>query len=635
MSLQDLEKKIYNKDSQNPQNNQAGNFGFQSRPVQDAGAAARQSINPEEKIEGEFVEKRRKARLGRKIFLIAGISAALLFLASSAALYFLLKFKSSFREKDIVFSMEYPQGVTSGKEAEIKIKCGNFSKARLKDASVTLRYPDSFDLIGEEKETLAKDWNIGEIAQGESKTINIPVRIFAAEGSSHYIEGNFQYIPENFNSVFKKSESGKIKVDSLPIRLIMEAPKEIPSGRKIDYRIVCENLVNENFSNLILRINFSSGFVLESIVSEDEEKKIFEDEIVIENLEAYENKVYDIKGVLNGEIGYGQIIKAQAGFKDNGKFRIFDSSEAATLTGEQEIALAQTLKGSQGALSAGWGDIVAFKINVKNNTEIGLSGVKIFAQIEGEVVDFSSSGAQGGVISSGGMVMWDSSGIPEFAYFQSSQEKELFYSVKIKKGITIKNSSMKNFVISSTPGAEAIELKEKILGEKLEVRVRSKLVLNSLGFYYEDGKAQNSGPIPPKVGQTTTYILHWQLINWTNDAAGIKASAVLPPGVGWSNNIGATRGNLYFNNVTRTVFWEIDNIPANTGIISPIYDAAFQVSITPSESDAGKSVKILGRTAIIGTDSFTGENLSFETQEKTTELREDGNLNDDGYRVVY
>lgn len=635
MSLKDIEKKIYKQD-QNEDFGLSEGFGFQKKPISRDREQEREnaSRNLGERLESDFVQERKKAGARRKIFAIFSIAAGVLLLTSAFFLFYFLKQRSFYREKDIVFDLEYPQEVMAGKEEMIKIKIGNYSKTSLKDVNVSFRYPNYLSISGEISEALAKSWNFSEIFSGKSEIIEVPVRIFASEGSAHHIESEIQYTPQNFSSIFKKSREGKIEIGSLPIRIDLDAPSELVSGRKMEYQILYSNISDGNISGLILKIALPSDFSLEESILEGQEKNLEKGEALFGILEAGESKMHRISGRLSGESGQSKIIKIQAGFYEGKKFRTLSSAESSTIIKEPEILLIQ--EEARQRTSASWGDLLEFKIKVKNTSSAGLAGVKVYSKIEGSAVDFSSLRAQDGAASSGGAVFWDSSGIPEFAYFLPSQEKELSFSFKIKNSIAVKNSSMKNFIVSAAPFASAMELEEEAAGNKVEVKIKSKLILKTLGFHYEAGpQIKNYGPIPPKVGQITTYAIHWQLANWTNDVKNAKARAVLPAGIGWSNNIKISRGNLYFSDITRTITWDIGDISANTGIISPVCEAVFQVSAAPSQSDAGKAVTLLKETVVSGADDFTQESLQSSSPEKTTELREDEKLNSSDYRVVY
>jgi len=645
MSLNDLQKKIYKRGDENQDEDQSNdlNFGFKQKPIaenhQNAGKDEIKISELEEKLYSENISERiKKNKIKKKIFLWGGIAAAVLLAVSTAFLFYFLKNKAAFREKDIVFELEYPEEVVNGEQNDIVIKYGNYSRVNLKNVAISFQRASEIKIDGDNNSAFVKTWDLGVLVPGKGDSIKIPISVFGSEGSSYFIESTFQYVPENFNSIFKRSKSGKLKVGGSPVKIIISAPQNISSGRKIEYSVVCENLSKKDFSDLILHVDYPNGFSLETIkiagefdLSDTED--VNDGDILIKNLASGEKIEYVIAGSLTGDIGRGEIIKAMVGFKKGGEFYAYDKGESSTMIREPEILITQTVEKS--VENANTGDIIYFKIKAKNTSDAGLIGVEVGSKLEGNAIDFSSVKVENGIIKADNTILWNSSGILQFAYFLPSQEVELSFSLRIKDRLPITNAMAKNFIVSSSPYVNAAALSEEIAGNTVNIKVNSKLVLTEKGFYWDDGKLKNSGPIPPRVGKTTTYTIHWQLLNLANDVKDAKVSAILPAGVGWSNSMEVTNGNLDFNNITRTVTWNIGAIPANVSIKLPTYEAVFQVSVNPAQADVGSALTLLGQAAVSGIDEFTGVELYSSVPAKTTELKEDGKLRFEDYKVSY
>ncbi|MFH1175262.1 MAG: hypothetical protein V1698_00895 [bacterium] len=656
MSLQDFQNKIY-KQNQGKGNDQEENainnsgkgdsrqdFGFQKNPIQTplGGGEPQAEFGSAGAIESglrdQAIKNLKREKIKKKI-LVGSIAAFFIILGfSSAFLYYFLKNRTVYRQQDVFFEINYPQKIVNGMDAEIKIKFGNFSKTDLKDVSISLRYPSSLAVIGGDSAAGTKVWDIGILEVGKEKSIAVPVRIFGSEGSDHFVEGKMQYIPGNFNSSFEKNASAKLKINSLPIKISLNSVREISSGKNVEYSVKLENLLEKDFFGLIFKVDFPSGFSLQSAKKGDLDAEDLQ-EIAMENfkkemsfdLKSFEEIDFVFAGSLAGETGMGQIAKVYIGIEKDGEFLPYSSAEASTMIKEAEISVLQIVK--DGKNSADWGETVEIKLNVKNTCETNLSGVVVSAEIKGFAVDILSLASQDGEVSNGGKVIWNSSNVSDFGYFLPSQEKELGFSFRIKNQSSAKSIQDKNFIVSSAIFVEAVEVHEPIFANPLDIKVNSKLGLIEKGFYWEEGSIKNWGPIPPKAGQTTTYTIHWQLVNWTNDLANVKVNALLPAGVGWSGNVKVSSGNIYFDNITRTAVWDVGNLAANTGVVLPVQEAVFQVSINPAESDFGKSLKLLEIASAEAVDQFTEKKIRVSASEKTTELREDLKLEADDYKV--
>ncbi len=166
------------------------------------------------------------------------------------------------------------------------------------------------------------------------------------------------------------------------------------------------------------------------------------------------------------------------------------------------------------------------------------------------------------------------------------------------------------------------------------VKINSRLVLSVKGYYNDDGRIKNSGPIPPKVGETTSYTIHWQILNLANDVQNVEIKSVLPNWVAWTGETIDQNKELQYDERTGSVIWQAGNIPANTGIVSPIKEIVFQVNIKPIITQKDMLVRLLEETIITGKDNFTEENLETKISPLSTDLPNDPSVSEKEGKVV-
>ena len=204
--------------------------------------------------------------------------------------------------------------------------------------------------------------------------------------------------------------------------------------------------------------------------------------------------------------------------------------------------------------------------------------------------------------------------------------------------IPVASANDKNFVISSIAKADSLDvptpvsMNKIIAGNRMDMKLSTKLVLDVRG-YYNDGTIANSGPIPPRVDQETTYTLHWIAKNVSNDVTGVKAEAVFPTGVVMTGKTWPDGAHLTYNERNNSLVWDIGNMKAGDGILTAPPEVSFQVKIKPALSQAGNYVRLINESTISATDSFTGEKIISEADAKDTRLSEDSQANL-GSRVV-
>jgi len=144
----------------------------------------------------------------------------------------------------------------------------------------------------------------------------------------------------------------------------------------------------------------------------------------------------------------------------------------------------------------------------------------------------------------------------------------------------------------------------------------------------------NSGPIPPKVGETTSYTIYWQVTNASNDAEDIRVEAVLPAHVTWLNKYKPASANLKYDTLNRKITWEIGRLPAGTGVITPVNYIAFQIGLTPSAPQINQVVELIKSSVIKGKDSFTNTNLESSDASINSDLPDDPTMGWEKGRVA-
>jgi len=163
---------------------------------------------------------------------------------------------------------------------------------------------------------------------------------------------------------------------------------------------------------------------------------------------------------------------------------------------------------------------------------------------------------------------------------------------------------------------------EKILKSK----VNSQVVLRAKGYYNETtANITNSGPIPPKVNQATTYTIHWQITNTSNDLENVRVTAILPEGIEWRNVYTTLNKDtkLEYNERTKQIVWSMNKIPAATGFLIPAYELVFQIALRPSITQVGTSPVLIDESILEGKDTFTGEMLEVFSPAIATDLPDD------------
>ncbi len=163
---------------------------------------------------------------------------------------------------------------------------------------------------------------------------------------------------------------------------------------------------------------------------------------------------------------------------------------------------------------------------------------------------------------------------------------------------------------------------EFVTNVKKEIKIASPLQLTALSLYYS-GPFKNSGPLPPKVGQETTYAISWSLGGNSNDFSKVKITTSLPSYVRWLNVISPNDSGVKFNERDNTLIWEAGDVRAGTGITSSIKEIAFQIAFIPNLNQRGSSPILVGETKLEAYDNFISDYFNSKISSLNTNLNYD------------
>ena len=236
------------------------------------------------------------------------------------------------------------------------------------------------------------------------------------------------------------------------------------------------------------------------------------------------------------------------------------------------------------------------------------------------------------------VITWKGVDSPSLKLLGPGQTGEIFFSIKVKSNIPVEAVNDKNFVLSSIVKIDSPDIKSTlesnkiIAGNRLDIKLESKIFMETKGFY-NDSVIINSGPIPPQVGKATTYTIHWKVFNISNDIANAQVSAELPTGVIMTDKIVPNDGMLTYNSRNNSILWEIGNLAAGVGTLTPPKEVSFQVQIIPAINQLNNKVDLINSAVFSAKDLFTNTDVSFESEKKDTGLLEDSGIGNK-YKVV-
>ena len=618
MSLQDLKENIYQQ-KQNPERIERAKrpwlkkFLPNSQPPQTDITAPAVGLAPVKK------------KWSKKIWILIIAGAVLLVASISVGAYLYWKQnKRFFNDTKIDLQIEAIDKITSGDEVTYRVHASNASPVTLKGLELTFYFPESALIQNGDP---IQNLNWPDLAPGQNTEAEFKAIIVGNKGDQKEARAILSFQPSNINSRFQKEAKITTGIILQPLVLDIELPARISKNQPFNFSVECLNTSEMGFSNLALKIQPPTDFILlASQPAPDQDQKYL---WPIDTLKGGGRFKISGQGKIDQVIGEMMTFKIQVGRWQDEKFDILSEILEKTQVTLPALDVSQKINNQLDEYIANPGDSLLFQIDYQNTTDIALPEIVLKAKLDGKIYDFDSLNSPEAFFDRASQtITWNSHSKETFKLLGASGKGQVQFSIRLKPDLIIQNFSDQNFSASSLAtcdsGQVPFDLQNMpIHGEALsQIKIRSQITLHAKA-YYRNSPISNTGPIPPKPHQKTTYTIVWQLVNLSNDVNNIEVKAKLPSHVTWENKISPTDAIISYNPVSGEVTWKIDQLLANTGALRPVQQAAFQISIAPADNHVRQTLTLIGQSQASGTDAFTQDILTSQNNMINTSLPDD------------
>ncbi len=137
-------------------------------------------------------------------------------------------------------------------------------------------------------------------------------------------------------------------------------------------------------------------------------------------------------------------------------------------------------------------------------------------------------------------------------------------------------------------------------------------------YYSAIGDQLGIGPLPPKVGEITSYWIVWSVGPLESELKTLAMNATLPANVRATGKFASQNGGT-FSTDGKTVNWTVPSVLA-TGSATTF---AFEVELTPTKDQIGKAAKLISESSATAADAKSGETLDASADAADTTLAHD------------
>jgi len=526
-----------------------------------------------------------------------------------------------------------PVSVAGGEVLPLDVEIKNKNNVDLKVVDMKILYPDG-TRSPEDLSTPLIRYNeiIGDINSGKTEKRLVKSVLFGEENIKKDIKFTVEYRIPGSNAIFYKEKLYTVLINSSPINLIVTGVDEVSANQQTDFNVEIVSNSLSVIKNLILKADYPFGF---NFVSSDPRTSSIDNSVwSIGDLEPGAKRTIKFAGVIGGQDGEERVFRFTVGTPDKLDEKTINTAFSvhtlSVLIKKPFLGVNLFINGDPSKeVVVDSGSKINVGLNWQNNLPTNVYDAVIKVKLSGLVFDKASVRAEKGFYSSiDNTVIFDKQKDPAFSSIEPGYMGEnsfdfATFNAQSKTGLSFSNSQVTLDISVYGNRVQGSNVPQELLySATKKVKVASVLRLSANAFR-SIGPFENSGPLPPRSEQESTYTITWSATNLLNDVSQARVSAVLPSYVKWNGLTSPLNEKIYYNESTREVAWDIGNIKGGTGTTYYPREVSFHITFTPSLSQVSTSPELVGGATITGLDTYTGTQIGESRPAVTTEIIND------------
>lgn len=608
---------------------------------------------------GNLVDVKKMKIRRRQLAIIRFFKKLLIFTLLIGAGYFayIYFFDRTGDVNSLEINISAPEKAIVGEEISYSIDYHNPSKFILKDVHLEIQYPENFIVIEKsiEPDSGNYGWNLPNLEPGASAKLNITGKLIGKPDSVNIITARLSYLPSEYSSKFKKEASASTVISGLGWRTDLVYSNTAFLNQDNELILNFSDVENNYIGDFNLTFSLPEETNV-SIVSDSSSKAGSLTEAAIIST-ATSTKAFTVSkagGVswqisgLSQESGHQEIpvsykintkilkpeiiVRLEKKLEDGQSYIFWEKAFQPELV-KSDLNLEISVNGSNANSAVGFGQTLDYSISYNNKGEGAFKDVIIMAVLQSDFLNFGSLKMKNKGNLNGQSITWTKNEIPALEEIKPGQEGEINFSIDLKAfndddlGKELNVNSYAQYSVNN----QAVKNADNKSNEVISL-INSDLSLSERILYFnEDNMPVGSGPLPPRVGEKTSFKVYWVVKNNLHELSDTKVTFNLPVNINFDEKSYTNVGSLYYNANARQVIWEIGRLPVS------VYraDAEFGISVIPSGSDRDKILVLSPGSEIEAVDTETNSTIIKKTSAKTTKLEDDDivNLNNSSGRV--
>lgn len=542
----------------------------------------------------------------------------------------------------VVLQVQAPEKTLAAAPVTYDITYQNASGLVLSGAKLEVVLPANFVLVETNPSVSGiNSWFLGDLAAGEMGHVLLTGYLIAPVDSANVVTARLSYTPANFSSEFKKEASANTVIAGLGFNVDTDYLNTALIGEDNEIKLIFSGFKDNHLADFYLEASGSDNFKIKMASTSSAQVSSSTENVDADSLvgqvqtagtnswlltympsESVERVVVPVNFSLNNKDKDKEDLHLRLFKKENdGSERTFWEKTLSFEAMKSDLNISLELNGAKSDQSVDFGSNLEYKLFYSNNGGSSLYDLVLMAVVKSDVVQWSSlRDPAGGTVSSNAIV-WTKEQVPALAELSPGSSGEISFSLKLKDFNT---SNLGQEAVLTSYAQYGLnnqsQANEDNKSNTIKSQLNSDLSLSEKILYFnEDNMPVGSGPLPPRVGETTKVRVFWTVKNNLHDLDNTQVTLDLPAGIEWSAGGSTNVGSISYSQDDRRITWRLGYLPLS------VYraDAEFNLSLTPGESDLDKILVISPGSVVTATDAVTKSELRRKTQAKTTKLEDD------------
>ncbi len=539
-------------------------------------------------------------------------STIFFFLALGVAMFIFFGGINMISSNNLDVEITAPSSVSSGEELDLGLSIVNGNRTDLESVSLVIDYPEGAETVGDDqKPVIHEKIDLGKIPKGGTKDYTIRALLFGEKDVIKTFVFRIEYKVKDSNTVFIKEKNYDVIIGSSPVLINVNYPKEVNSGQDITLSIDITSNSSVPLKNSLIKIEYPYGFTYKS-----SSMKPLRDNSVwnIGDLKNGDKKTLKVTGTIVGQNMEDRSFIISAGNQTNPSSPDFDTTLAAsTVTLGIRKSFFDLDVVPVGGTVSNLSQVIPVSIKWQNTLPDKIVNNRIEVTLSGTALDRTNivPGNSGFYQSVDNKVFWDKNTTNLLATLFPGDSGNVTLNIASLQD-SVNTRSLRNphidlhvVMTGDRSGSDSSSISST---EDVTIKISSTLGLLAQSFR-DTGPFSNTGPIPPKADNESTYTITWTLTNTTNDLKDARVSTTLPVGVSWKVQTSPSGERITFDPDTRVVTWSVGAISAGVGFNSSPRTASFKVGIVPSINQIGSQALLTGEVSASAGDTYTEKTI--------------------------